>query len=120
MWDLAVLDIIFGAIEEYLAPNAKLSQYQQQLLCLIRLGMNYLLKDLAYQVHVFVATVQNAFQCILDVLYSKISILIRWFEHDLLPFDFRVIYILYIYIYIYTLLKRIKGTHVENGISGIP
>ena len=51
------------------APNAK---YQQQLPSLIRLRMNYLLKDLAYQLHVSGATVQNAFQCILDVLYSKL------------------------------------------------
>ena len=61
---MAVLDIIFGAIEECLAPNAKLSQYQQQLPCLIR--MNYLLKDVAY--HVSVVTVQRTFHCTLDVL----------------------------------------------------
>ena len=49
--NVAVLDIIFGTIEEYLTPNAKFSKYQQMLLCIIRLRMNYLFRDLAYQLY---------------------------------------------------------------------
>ena len=94
--NVAVLDIIFGMIEEYLTPNAKLSKYQQMLLCIIRLRMNYLFRDLAYQLNVSVATVQRAFHCTLDLLYAKLSFLIRWPERSQLrktmPMCFRTAY----------------------------
>ena len=80
--NVAVLDIICGMIEEYLTPNAKVSKYQQLLLCIIRLRINYLFRDLAYQLNVSVATVQRAFHCTLDLLYTKLSFLIRWPERD--------------------------------------
>ena len=94
--NVAVLDIIFGMIEEYLTPNAKLSKYQRLLLLIIRLRMNYLFRDLAYQLNVSVATVQRAFHCTLDLLYTKLSFLIRWPERDQLretmPMCFRAAY----------------------------
>ena len=65
-----VLDVIFDLVQVHLTANGKLSKYQQMLLCLIRLRMNYLFKDLAYQLNISVATVQRSFHNVLDVLYQ--------------------------------------------------
>ena len=91
-----VLDVIFDLVQVHLTANGKLSKYQQMLLCLIRLRMNYLFKDLAYQLNISVATVQRSFHNVLDVLYHRLSFLIRWPERDELrktmPMCFRALY----------------------------
>ena len=91
-----VLDVIFDLVHMHLTANGKLSKYQQMLLCLIRLRMNYLFKDLAYQLNISVATVQRSFHSVLDVLYQRLSFLIRWPERDglrkTMPMCFRALY----------------------------
>ena len=66
------------------------------LLCLIRLRMNYLFKDIAYQLNISVATVKRSFHNVLDVLYHRLSVLIRWPKRDELrktmPMCFRALY----------------------------
>ena len=61
-----------------MTSSVKLTPYNQILLCLIRLRMNYLFKDIAYQLHISLSIVQISFHATLDVLYVKLSFLISW------------------------------------------
>ena len=68
-----VLDVIFNLIDEHMIEHSILTKYQQILLCLIKLRMNYLFRDIAYQLNVSSATVQRYFHSTLDVMYVKLS-----------------------------------------------
>ena len=65
-------------------------------LCLIQLRMNHLFWDIAYQLNVSSATVKRYFHGTLDVMYVKLSFVIRWPEHTELrksmPMCFRAAY----------------------------
>ena len=91
-----VLDVIFNLIDEHMIEHSILSKYQQMLLCLIKLGMNCLFRDIAYQHNVSSATVQRYFHSTLDVMYVKLSCVIRWPERAELrksmPMCFRAAY----------------------------
>ena len=52
-----VLDVIFILIDEHMIEHSIFTKYQQMLLCLIKLRMNYLFRDIAYQLNVSSATV---------------------------------------------------------------
>ena len=58
--------------------------------------MNYLFRDIAYQINVSSATVQRYFYSTLDVTYVKLSFVIRWPERAELrksmPVCFRAAY----------------------------
>ena len=73
-----------------------LTKFQQMLLCLIKRRMNYLFRDIAYQLNVSSATVQRYFHSTLDVMYVKLSCVIRWPERAELrksmPMCFRAAY----------------------------
>ena len=77
-----------------MTSSVKLTRYNQMLLCLIRLRMNYLFKDIAYQLRISLSTVQRSFHVTLDVLYAKLAFLIRWPDREQLrktmPMCFRV------------------------------
>ena len=91
-----VLDMIFNLIDEHMVEHSILTKYQQMLLCLIKLRMNYLFRDIAYQLNVSPATVQRYFHSTLDVMYVKLSFVIRWPERAELrksmPMCFRAAY----------------------------
>ena len=75
-----VLDVVFNLIDEYMIEHSILTKYQQMLLCLIKLRMNYLFRDIVYQLNVSSATVQRYFHSTLGVMYVKLSFVIRWPE----------------------------------------
>ena len=77
-----VLDLIFDLIHMHFNSKWKMIKESANAACLIRLRMNYLFKDLAYQLNISVATVQRSFHNVLDVLYHRLSFLIRWPERD--------------------------------------
>ena len=58
--------------------------------------MNYLFKDIAYQLRISLSTVQRSFHATLDVLYAKLAFLIRWPDREQLrktmPMCFRAAY----------------------------
>ena len=72
-----ILDVVFELVEQHMTSSVKLTRYNQ-MLCLIRLQMNYLFKDIAYQLRISLSTVQRSFHATLDVLYAKLDFLIRW------------------------------------------
>ena len=74
---LVVLDIVFTHIAPHLTPM-KLDKWQQLLLCLVKLRMNYLFKDIAYQIGVSVGTVQRTFHTTLNALYVHLDFLVQW------------------------------------------
>ena len=65
-----VLDVVFRLVEQHLPSLQKLGRYQQMLLCVIRLRMNYLFKDIAFQLRLALSTVYRCTHAMLDVLYS--------------------------------------------------
>ena len=69
---LGVLDIVFTRIAPNLSPM-KLDKWQQLLLCLVKLRMNYLFRDIAYQIGVSVGTVQRTFPTTLNALYVHLD-----------------------------------------------
>ena len=77
-----ILDVVFELVEQHMTSSAKLTRYNQMLLCLIRLRMNYLFKDIAYQLRISLSTVQRSFHATLDVLYAKLAFLIRWPDRE--------------------------------------
>ena len=91
-----VLDVIFNLIDEHMIEHSILTKYQHMLLCLIKLRMNYLFRDIAYQLNVSSATVQRYVHSTLDVMYVKLSFVIRWPERAQLrkyiPMCFRAAY----------------------------
>jgi hypothetical protein len=91
-----VLDVIFNLIDEHMIEHSILTKYQQMLLCLIKLRMNYLFRDIAYQLNVSSATMQIYFHSTLGVMYVKLSFVIRWPERAELrksmPMCFRAAY----------------------------
>ena len=91
-----ILDVVFELVEQHMTSSVKLTRYNQMLLCLIRLRMNYLFKDIAYQLRISLSTVQRSFHATLDVLHAKLAFLIRWPDREQLrktmPMCFRVAY----------------------------
>ena len=91
-----ILDVVFELVEQHMTSSVKLTRYNQMLLCLIRLRMNYLFKDIAYQLRISLSTVQRSFHATLDVLYAKLAFLIRWPDREQLrktmPMCFRAGY----------------------------
>ena len=49
-----ILDVVFELVEQHMTSSVKLTRYNQMLLCLIRLRMNYLFKDIASTSHLLV------------------------------------------------------------------
>ena len=76
--NLNVLKLVFKFIENHVAAGKSLSREQEYLLCLVKLRMNYLFKDIAFQLNISVATVHRSFHNILDILYARLSFLIKW------------------------------------------
>ena len=79
---MEILDVVFELVEQHMTSSLKLTPYNQMLLCLIRLRMNYLFKDIAYQLHISLSTVQRSIHATLDVLYIKLAFLISWPDRD--------------------------------------
>ena len=75
---LAVLHFVYDTIKCHLSEAMKLSRYQQLLVCLVKLRMNYLFRDIAYQLNVSVGTVQRVFHYALNALYVELDFLIQW------------------------------------------
>lgn len=66
-----------------MSSNIKsLSKENEYLLCMVKLRMNYLFKDMAYHLNVSVATVQRSFHSTLDILCVRLSFLVRWPKQD--------------------------------------
>ena len=90
------MDVVFNLIGEYMIEHYILTKYQQMLLCLSKLRMNYLVQDIAYQLNVSSATVQRYFHSTLEVMYVKLSFVIRWPERaeprKSMPMCFRTVY----------------------------
>lgn len=77
--NLEVLKLVFNLIEGHMISSNKcLSKETEYLLCLVKLRMNYLFKDMAYHLNVSVATVQRSFHNTLDVLYARLHFLVQW------------------------------------------
>ena len=79
MPEFELLKLVFNFIEGHMNSNIKsLSRENEFLLCMLKLRMNYLFKDMAHQLDVSVATVQRSFHSTLDVLHTRLNFLVRW------------------------------------------
>ena len=91
-----ILDVVFELVEQPMTSSVKLTPYNQILLCLIRLRMNYLFKYIAYQLHISLSTVQRSFHATLNILYVKLAFLTSWPDREQLrktmPMCFRAAY----------------------------
>ena len=91
-----ILDVVFELVEQPMTSSVKLTPYNQILLCLIRLRMNYLFKYIAYQLHISLSTVQRSFHATLNILYVKLAFLTSWPDREQLrktmPMCFRADY----------------------------
>ena len=92
--NVGVLKLVFSLVEEQISDSSKsLSKENELLLCLVKLRMNYLFKDMAYRLKVSVSTIQRSFHTTLDILYARLNFLVRWPERDDLrksmPMSFR-------------------------------
>lgn len=77
--NLEVLTLVFSLVSEYMNSNSKtLSKEEEFLICIVKLRMNYLFKDIAYHLNVSLSTVQKSFHSTLDVLYARLQFLVRW------------------------------------------
>ena len=79
---LAVLDIVYDRIKFHMSESMILSRYQQLLVCLLKLRMNYLFRDITYQLNVSVGTVQRVFHYTLNALYVELDFLIQLPSRD--------------------------------------
>lgn len=74
-----VLKLVFNLVEDYMVSSSKiLSKEEEFMICIVKLRMNYLFKDIAYHLNVSVGTVHKAFHNTLDVLYTRLHFLVRW------------------------------------------
>ena len=77
--NLEVLTLVFSLVSDYMNSNSKtLSKEEEFLICIVKLRMNYLFKDIAYHLNVSLTTVQKSFHSTLDVLYARLQFLVRW------------------------------------------
>lgn len=84
MPNIGALKVTFEMVEAYMRNDAKaLSKENEYLLCLIKLRMNYLFKDIANHLNLSAATVQRSFHDTLDVLFCRLCrFLIRWPDRE--------------------------------------
>ena len=83
--NFGVLNAVHELIKNYVSgPRSKLTSHQQLLVTLIRLRMNYLIRDIAYHIRVSYSTVLRAFHSTLDVLFVRLRFLIGWPHRDIL------------------------------------
>ena len=80
MLNTNVLKLVFHLGEEYLTndENKCLSKESSFMVCIIKMRMNYLFGDMAYQLNISVSTIQRCFHNVLNVLYLRLKILIKW------------------------------------------
>ena len=77
--NLGVLKLVFDMVESQMSSSSKtLTKEEEFFICLIKLRMNYLFKDIAYHLNVSVTTVQKSFHNTLDVLYARLQFLVKW------------------------------------------
>lgn len=74
--------------------KGKLTEFQQVLLCLMKLRLNLLFKDLAYRFGVHQCTASRIFQCVIDALnVNLVPTLVYWPDREevrkTLPMSFR-------------------------------
>ena len=75
---LEVLDLVFDLVCEQMVNNRKsFTKMQEFLICLIKLRMNYLFKDMAFNLNVSVQTVQKSCHDTLQVLFYRLSFLVH-------------------------------------------
>ena len=77
--NLGVLKLVFEMVENQMVSSSKtLSKEEEFLICLVKLRMNYLFKDIAYHLNVSVSTIQRSFHSTLDVMYARLQFLVKW------------------------------------------
>lgn len=82
---LDLMKYLFQTVCDYISESSKvLTKEEQFLMCLIKLRMNYLFKDISNQLDVSISTIQRAFHDTLDVLYKRLKFLVRWPEREAL------------------------------------
>ena len=77
--NLGVLKLVLGMVENQMVSSSKtLSKEEEFLICLAKLRMNYLFKDIASHLNVSVSTIQRSFHSTLDVMYARPQFLVKW------------------------------------------
>ncbi|KAK3087769.1 hypothetical protein FSP39_010421 [Pinctada imbricata] len=76
--NIAVLRLVFHFIMFFMSDNKSLSKEQEFLLCLVKLRLDYLFKDIAYSLDVSLSTVQRSFHDTLDLMNVRLSFLVKW------------------------------------------
>ena len=79
---MEVLDLVFELVCEQMGNNRSFTKMQEFFICLIKLRMNYLFKDMAFQLNVSVQTVQKTSHDTLEVLFSRLLFLVHWPERN--------------------------------------
>ena len=74
-------------------PRSVLSEFDQLIMVLLKLRLNLMDQDIAYQFGVHQTTVSRNFRKVMNVLYSRLKPLIRWPEREQLiltmPIDYQ-------------------------------
>ena len=60
------------------SSSKTLTKEEEFFICLVKLRMNYLFKDIAYHLNVSVATVQKNSHSTLDILFVRLQFLVKW------------------------------------------
>ena len=77
--NVGVLKLVFDMVESQMSGSSKaLTKEEEFFICLVKLRMNYLFKDIAYHLNVSITTVQKSFHSTLDVLYARLQFLVKW------------------------------------------
>ena len=87
----AVMTLVASSLPE--APNSKITTFQMLLMFFMKIRLNLFEEDIGYRFGVHKATVSRNFHKVLDVMYVKLSHLIKWpsreILRDTLPSSFR-------------------------------
>ena len=86
--NLGVLKLVFDMVARQMSSSSKkLTKEEEFFICLVKLRMKYLFKDIAYHLNLSVATVQKSFHSTLDVLFARLQFHLWCFLTELCKTD---------------------------------
>ena len=84
--NIETLDAVFELIEPFISETSQsaLSKFMQFILFLMRIRLNLSVEDLGYRVKISSSTVSRTFLNVLDVMFQRLSFLVKWPSHEIL------------------------------------
>ena len=84
--NIETLDAVFELIEPFISETSQsvLSKVMQFILFLMRIRLNLSVEDLGYRFKISSSTVSRIFLNVLDVMFQRLSFLVKWPSHEIL------------------------------------